>query len=82
MKRKLKVGDVVVINNPKSYWTTLYYRERVHCEIGVVESINSSRIGVRHRFPPPPWLPVNYLNGSRSWKFSYTKSELIKIGVL
>jgi len=82
MKRKLKVGDVVVINNPKDSWGGVYYVEKAHGEIGIVESINGSRIGVRHKTIPPSWSSVNNHTGSRACEFYYSESELIKIGVL
>jgi len=82
MKSKFKIGDVVVINNPKAFWTTLYYRGQVHGEIGIVASITGSRIGVKHRCPPPRWLLVPHVIEHWSTVFNYTESELIKIGVL
>ena len=28
--RKLKIGDVVVMNNPRNAWASMYYKEKVH----------------------------------------------------
>jgi len=74
MKSKFKIGDVVVINNPKDSWGIDQIVEKTHGEIGVVVSIytNYFLIEVEHTEP--------YSHTSNL--YTYNESELINIGEL